>query len=664
MTEPDAWRRHRRWTALGEALATAVLIAPLVPVLRDLWGGTWTELAARIEQGLALSAVLPLEAARDAGFLDPADPARRALPWGFAVLLAGTLTGLAAALDPAPGTQPTWRRRLAALPWMMVVGPPLLLASLAFVFLGLALDPLVFVGALGAGVAGGAVGASRRRDLLPWERSLSGLPPALWPADHVLRFGLLAGLMGAVLGAATLAGLPFEDAPMRLLQALDAGTPIPRTALPWTLLPLTVVGVALAPHTRRAAGLLSWEPVLASALGAAIAAGVLYGGRGPDGALEAAPLGAALALLGSLLGAAGVPILPRLAPNPVRAVGRLALPLAAALAVLLHVVATGLLGCDDVAADARVRRLAVEPGAAAIAFVAEPVPAVFAAWDQSGLILRLTTDGAEAQGIGPESLQLSEAGAVRPRAFGTAPGRVFLLADVGEDDSVALVDLDPADAGIRGVAEAAGPCGVTTWGWNPLENLGLVGCRRSGSLLLYEPNLRAFLGPQPLPGRTEVQAMAVDPLDGAVVALARRSSPFLVRYDLTGGRPLNWLYLGMGNKHLQLDRSGVVEVPRFLARQVLALDAATLQPLGSAKAGFALTVLEPLPRHGRSAVASMLDGHLYAADALGGRSTERIHVGGGVRGLAASDDGRMLYAAGLCGVLEVDLDGWLGAPGG
>ena len=55
-----------------------------------------------------------------------------------------------------------------------------------------------------------------------------------------------------------------------------------------------------------------------------------------------------------------------------------------------------------------------------------------------------------------------------------------------------------------------------------------------------------------------------------------------------------------------------------------------------------------------------MDGHLYAVDTAQRLPTERVRVGGWVRDLALAQDGLHAYAAGYCGVVEVDLVGWLG----
>jgi hypothetical protein len=85
-----------------------------------------------------------------------------------------------------------------------------------------------------------------------------------------------------------------------------------------------------------------------------------------------------------------------------------------------------------------------------------------------------------------------------------------------------------------------------------------------------------------------------------------------------------------------------------------------LNPTRARPAGFALGPMEQAPLHDRVVAASLLDGHLYAVDTVGRAPTERLRVGGQVRSLLLSGDEQTLYAAGMCGVMAVDLDGWLG----
>ncbi len=93
--------------------------------------------------------------------------------------------------------------------------------------------------------------------------------------------------------------------------------------------------------------------------------------------------------------------------------------------------------------------------------------------------------------------------------------------------------------------------------------------------------------------------------------------------------------------------------------QVLSFDPETLEPQRARGAGFAVQALEEAPMHDRAVTASVVDGHLYAVDTVGELPTKRLKVGGLVHSLALAPSQHTMYAAGLCGVMAVDLDHWL-----
>lgn len=665
----DQHTRREQWLFLGEIWLTIFGGIALLPIVLDLWFATFTEVGARMEHGLALAVAVPIEWLRGSGFLPQGGEALAlGMPLGVSAGVALVLTAFAAIIDPRPGVRPSWFRRIAALPWVLTIGPIALVAALAAVALGAALDPPLFSALLGLGLTGSLLGRRRRRDLIPYERSLSGLPPAFWKTDHLVRYFMLFGALaiGVLLGA--VGALPWDEAPLQLFVALDersgwAGV----DALPWVYGLLIVLVLLLTPYTRRAFGVMSWEPWVASALGGVVAGALMAILRGPSAGNAALPLGFALGLLGTLLSGAGVPWLPRLSLHPIRAVGRLGLPIAAALGVGVHVMAVTFLGCDDLDADPRIHRITSQPGAVDVAFAAGQVPGILVAFRADSHVIRLALDGTSTFIVEGNNLPLraldAKGARVRPVGFGEGSrGQVFLLAKVerpGNTATTALLQMDPADAGILAVAEDMAPCDPATFAWNPILSVGVVGCRTSGEVLLYEPHLRQFIAREPIRGAEEFQSLAIDPTDGSMLSLARRASPFLVRLDLRARKPVAWQFLGMGNTDLHLDEFGVLHVARFLGRQVLSFDATSLEPLRARPVGFGVQRLEEAPLHDRAITASAVDGHLYAVDIVGEEPTQRLKVGGLVHSLALSPSGRTLYAAGLCGVMSVDLNRWL-----
>ena len=660
--------RRERWAFLGEIWLTIVVSIALFPVLLDLWAGRFTELAARMEHGLALAVVWPVEQLREVGFLARSgEPLSLGVPLAACATAALLITLGAALIDPKPGTPPRrWRRLLGVAP-VVVCGTPALVGALALCYLGAALAPSLWSALVAIGVAGGLLGRRRRREPVPHERSLSGLPPANWKTDHLVRFGIVFGALTSAVLAAAVGALPWDEAPLRLGLALDAGTGITGPlALPWAFGAAVVLVLLLTPYTRRAMALMTWEPWTASAIGGVglgIGVTVL---SGPAEGQAALPVGFALGLMGALLAGAGVPVLPRLSVHPVRAVGRLWLPIAAALAVFLHTTATGFLGCERVAADPRIQLITHQPGAIDVVWADGPTPGVIAAFRAEAHLVRLGLAGESTFVVEGSQLPLraldTPGAEVRPVGLGTGHrGRVFLVAEVlrpGTHPATALVELDPADAGLRAVAEDLDPCRPATFGWNPILHVGVVGCRDVGEVLLYEPSLQQFIAREPLRGAEEFQSLVIDPGDGSMISLAQRASPFVVRLDLTTRRPIAWQFLGLGNRTLHLDELGVLRVARFLGRQVLTLDA-ELKPVRATAAGFALGPLEEAPWHDSAVTASVLDGHLYAIDTVGRSPTRRLRVGGLVQSLSLDPTQRTLYAAGLCGVMAIDLDRWL-----
>jgi hypothetical protein len=661
--------RREQWLLLTEIWLTIFATAALLPILLDLWAATFSEVAARMEHGLALAVIWPIEQLREQGFLPRAGESLDVrMPLGICAIVALLLTTVAGLIDPKPGTRPGWMRRLLALPWVLTIGPPALIAALAVVFLGVALDPLLFCTLLSLGLLGSLLGRRRRRDPIAFERSLSGLPPAFWKTDHLVRYTMLFLALSTGVLLAAVGALPWDEAPLELFVAMDERTGWAGVdALPWCYGLAIVLGLILNPPTRRALELMTWEPWTSSAIGGVGAGLVLTLLRGPSAGHAALPLGFALGLLGTLMSGSGVPWLPRLSLHPVRAVGRLGLPIAAALAVGIHVLTVGFLGCEDLDLDPRITRITTQAGAIDIAYARGETPGILAAFRAESYVVRLALDGSSAFVIEGSNLPLraldAKGARVRPVGFGEGGrGQIFLLVEVERPDdhtTTALIELDPADAGILAIAEDDQPCGAATFGWNPVLNVGVVGCRDVGQVLLYEAYLKQFIAHETLTGTKEIQSLAIDPVDGSMLSLARRASPFLVRLDLRTRRPVAWQFLGMGNVDLHLDEFGGLHVARFLGRQVLSLDTETLRPLRARPAGFAIQGLEEAPMHDRIITASVMDGHLYAVDIVGQEPTRRLKVGGLVHSLTVSPSGRTLYAAGLCGVMSVDLNRWL-----
>ena len=666
MTEQH--QRREQWVFVGEVWLSILGIVALSPILLDLWAYTFTELGARMEHGIATAILWPFETGRSLGILHTAEqPISLKAPLSILALVAAIFTGCAAWIDPPPGDRPTLSRRIAAVPWFLLAGPPLLIAVLGLTVTAGALDPLLFSTVLGAGLLGGLLGQRKRRKSIPWERSLTGLPAAFWPADHLMRWGILFGGYSTLLLCGSLTGLPFDEKPLNTALVLDQAVSFTGPQfLPWAFGLLILLLAVLAPPTRRASDLMSWEPWIAGLVGGLVTFFVLSG-RGWATGREAFPLGFGLGYLGTLIAGGGVPWLPRLSLNPLRAVGRLWLPMAAAIAVSVHVLATGFLGCDTVDDDPSVRFITKRPGAVDIEYTDSlRGPGLFAAFRAERTIARFDLRGGKHVGLSGDQLPLEAlrdpTAKAHPVLLGTGPGGdLFAIANVVPEkgpSSTALVKLDPADSGLLAVAEDFDLCHPSAWTWNPTLAVGLLGCGEDGQLLLYERQLKSFISRESLRGAREVGAIAVDPTDGSVITLAKSESPFLTRFDLTSRMPVNWQFVGLFNRHISLYQDTLL-LPRFLGRQVLMLDREMLQPQRSRPAGFALASLVHSETHDRAFAASLVDGFIYSVPVKGEAKTRRIRSGGWISDLALSSDAQTLYAASMCGITAINLELWM-----
>jgi hypothetical protein len=341
--------------------------------------------------------------------------------------------------------------------------------------------------------------------------------------------------------------------------------------------------------------------------------------------------------------------------------------MAAAVAVAVHVLATGFLGCDTIDDDPAVRFITQRPGALDIEYTDSlRGPALFATFRAERTIARFALRGGKHVGLSGDQLPLEAlkdpTAIAYPIMMGRgAGGSLFAIADVVPargPSSTALVELDPADAGLLAVAEDFDLCRPSAWAWNPLLAVGLLGCGDDGQLLLYERQLQSFISRESLRGAREVEALIVDPTDGSVLTLAKRQSPFITRFDLTSRVPVNWQFVGLFNREISLFQDTLL-LPRFLGRQVLLLDRETLQPQRSRPAGFALASLVNAETHDRAFAGSLIDGYIYAVPIRGEGPTRRIRAGGWISDLALSSDAQTLYASSMCGIAAINLELWM-----
>jgi len=646
-------------------LYTLVVLLGLSPLLADLFGHRFTDAGARLGHGLYLG----LDGACGwlSGLLSSAGGEIRGWLVVFGTIAtAVALTAWARALDPEPGTAPTARQRIAAGPWQLAVGLPALLGVLLAVLLTAALEPRAFVSLWLVAVAGAALGRRRRRPPLPWERSLTGLPAASWASDHLLRFALLLLALSALVGGGLLGGVEgAADAALRSLEQQFGGKP---GNLVFLVAAGILIATLLADPTRRALAIMTWEPWLAAAVGALLVSFALSEPLSAVGSLPAAALGAAVGLAGTTLGGAGAAAVPLLSLHPLRAAGRLTLPLLAAAASTTWAIATGPIGCDAVRADPRIEVLLSHPGAGSLAPSEGVHPALFVAFPKEGLVTRLSfKDGAD-RGVDVNNLpdEMREPPLGEPRL---RPGRlalsgideVLLLANAEQQefDNGVVVAIDSLTSLPLATAISMDSCQPGSSAWHPFHSLTLIGCEDRGEIALFEPTMHRFIAQQAIPSVPAVRSLLVDPRDGSLVLLPRLGGPFLVRYDLASARTLSWRFVGAGNHHLSQDIDGVLYLPRFTSRQVLVLEGEELNPSRSLAAGLGLNVSAPVLASDILLAASSLTGTLYALDRTGAQEPRELHLGGLLRDLRVAPGGNRAFAAGMCGVLAIDLAEWL-----
>jgi hypothetical protein len=246
----------------------------------------------------------------------------------------------------------------------------------------------------------------------------------------------------------------------------------------------------------------------------------------------------------------------------------------------------------------------------------------------------------------PEELGLDPTGRVHVWVEVPPPGdmRVRLLID---GRTGALIQVD----------ELPDTCFVSSWLWDAPRNRAVIGCEWEGELMI---DGAAGIERRRVQGAGEIEELIVDPSSpDRWLAVSLWSHPWLVRIDPDALAVTDRAFVGSFLWGLAADpASGRIAVPRFVAGQVLILDAATLEPVGSVRAGWGLRPIVKQPG-GPWLTASTYDGWLYAVAPDGQGRPARLRLGGWIRDLDLLDE-HTLIAGGMCGVMTVDLNatGW------
>jgi len=585
-----------------ERVVTGVAVVLALPVLADVYGGWCTGVAARLEHAAVQLLVGPAVQLDRLGGLEH-DP----------VLL--QIEALAVAAGAGLLWRATSERPRARLAMRWVLGLPALAAVAAVAGVGAGLAPGMFVIAACFTVVGavlGGRGAVRGAGPGPGRGAERGA--GRWIA-------LVGGALVLANGATMLASGP-GDAPTPLGLAQLLG----RTGLHATPLAAGAAGIVVATVAGLAAG---W-----------------FGGR---------------------------PI-PRLGTDPLETARRGVVVAAAGLVALGYTAVTGFLGCDDVRAHEAVESLLDASGSFAVEAVpGPPEDAAFVAFREQGVVARIGLRTRSSTFLAVRDLpldaydgQVEEEGTRFgfPEELGTRPGGpVHAFVEVPRAEATtALLLLDPATGDVVRTWERSGACFVSSWAWDAGRGLGVAGCEWWGDVMEHDPEAGRVLERRTIDGAGEMEELLVAP-DGSWLAVSLWTSPDLVRIDPDAGRVVDRRYVGGFNWALAPSTSwDRLYLGRFHARGILELDAATLAPIRTHRVGYGVRALAVDDRHGRLLAASTYDGRLYAVDPDGDEETERLRLGGWVRDIALAEGGRSLIAGGICGVLRVDLDAWLGAP--
>lgn len=539
----------------------------------------------------------------------------------------------------------------------VLLGLPGLLVALAVLGAGLGLAPPVVIGCLVAAAFGVMAGLPGGGLVDP---PASGLPRRM-----TVRVPLLLGAGLAVGAAASVfaAGPGDAQVPIDVVAALEGL--MPPAALPW------VVGGAMVGAARLlrppAEEIRAGHPEAAAAVLAALAVGAITAWWAPSGhgtgwGLAAAPLAAGSATVGSAWSAGG---LPRPHWRPTRLLLLAIAPLAAAAAGVVHVAATGFLGCEAVVAHPAVTRIDPTPGT----FAVQPVPAdrggppggaVVVALRDAEEVRWIPLGGGEPVVHDLEALPLLAWDGVvapmknaYPEELGLDPtGTVHVWVEVPPpgDMRVRLL-IDGATGALEQADELPDTCFVSSWLYDAPRRRAALGCEWEGELMIDGDR---GIERTRVAGAGEIEELIVDPSqDHGWLAVSLWSHPWLARIDpdaltVTDRRFIGSFVWGLAADH----GAGLVAVPRFVAGQVLLLDAATLSVERSVRAGWGLRPIVKQPG-GPWLTASTYDGWLYAIDEA--PRPDRLRLGGWVRDLDLLDHDTLI-AGGACGVMRVDLD--------
>jgi hypothetical protein len=354
---------------------------------------------------------------------------------------------------------------------------------------------------------------------------------------------------------------------------------------------------------------------------------------------------------------------PRSSSGPLWAVG-LACPSA-----LLHVAVHGFLPCEAVRADPDLQLLSPLPGTFSTAVSGRRAIAV---QRDQGAVLHLDLDSGLVRASNLLDLpaqtyanQRDDGGSpmAYPEEVGVDPdGHFQLFAEMpGQLPTSLVLRLRGDDGAVLSFAEWPGFCNVSSWAWDADRGRALVGCEWRPEVLDYDPRNLGDVVRRRLHGGGGVEEL-LPAGPGRWDTLSLWGGPWLRRVELPSGKLLDRQRVGTFTWEMVADDEDRIWVARFHARQLLALRGRDLEPIGARRVAYGVRGLAWDPRHRVVLAASAYAGTLDAVDP--GGETRRKRIGGWVRDLDLTADGRTAVFGGLCGVFALDLDRWLGVPRG
>ncbi|GEM_PF-2118089 len=228
-------------------------------------------------------------------------------------------------------------------------------------------------------------------------------------------------------------------------------------------------------------------------------------------------------------------------------------------------------------------------------------------------------------------------------------------------DSSVLVRLDASSGRPTGPPIVTDGCYVASWA--PLDRGRLLlGCEYSPEFLVLGADDGAVLDRFVVPEAGSFEEIVVD--GGIAYTVPLWFGARMTQVDLADRRARASNFLGDFNWGADaLD--GRLFVTRFQEGRVQSVDMGTGAVLDALHVGYGARPVVVRPGGGWVIAAGTYSGTLAAAEIQGDGTfgtVRRLPVGGLVRSLAPSVDGRVLYFAGRCGVRALDLDRWLAAP--